>query len=49
MKSELVCPLKAQAYDDLHLTPQFGRLNRGAKELASGYSGSEYNVHYVVW
>lgn len=41
MKSEFICPLKAQAYDELHQTPQFGRLNRGAKELASGYSSGE--------
>ena len=38
----LVCPLKAQEFDELHMkAPRFGKNNRGAKELAGGYTNGE--------
>lgn len=41
MERGLVCPVKAQEYDNLHkFTPKYGRQNAGAKELASGYTRS---------
>lgn len=37
-----MCPLKAQEFDQLHKkAPRFGRNNKGAKELAGGYTSGE--------
>jgi hypothetical protein len=37
-----VCPVKAEEFDKLHSrAPKFGRHNRGAKELAGGYTSGE--------
>ena len=42
MERGLVCPEKAQEFDKLHAKPpKFGRNKRGAKELASGYTGGK--------
>lgn len=38
MERGLVCPQKAQEFDQLHKAPKFGRNNKGAKELANGYT-----------
>lgn len=42
MERGLVSPEKAQEFDKLHASPpNFGRNKRGAKELASGYTGGK--------
>lgn len=39
MARGLVCPLKAQEFDEVHSrAPRFGRNNSGARELAGGYT-----------
>lgn len=44
MARGLVCPLKAQEFDEVHSrAPRFGRNNSGARELAGGYTrGKRY-------
>lgn len=42
----LVCPLKAVEFDKLHAkAPKFGRNNKGAKELARGYTNGMAAVY----
>lgn len=39
----LVCPEKAQEFDELHAqAPRFGRNSSGARELAGGYTKGEF-------
>lgn len=44
----LVCPLRAEEFDKLHAgNPKFGRNNKGARELAGGYTRGEAAVYKI--
>lgn len=45
MERGLVCAQRAKEFDELHATaPRFGRNNRGARELAGGYTIGEFSA-----
>lgn len=50
MNRGLVCPEKAQEFDQLHANaPKYGRSNTGAKELAGGYTLGEVCMTFEEW